>query len=149
MITQGDFSFLSYYVYALLFVHAYDDPEQLRTLILSQSVWGLRRYHTGFDSWQIMNNINSTYWCKSYFSSIHGLYNINIYCNNITFAYWRHVFDCLKLFKCCSYWCLWLFIPVCNDRKRLSMLIFGRSCVWICQLVLSKLKYTDFKVVEY
>jgi hypothetical protein len=93
-------------------------------------VWYVSRTHKHPSDWSVM-----ILGCPYYFLSFmeQNVGDKNIYYNNINFVYWRHVFDCLKLFKCRSYLWLWLCIPVCNDPERLSMLIFGRSWMRICQ----------------
>ena len=58
---------------------------------------------------------------------------LSVKCSFHFTTYWRHFFDCLILFKSRSYLWLWLCMPVCNDPERLSMLIFRRLCMWICQ----------------
>ena len=113
MIIQGDFSLLSYCVYTLwLCVHVLNDPEQISILMFGQSsvrVW--LKYHKDvvFDkAWTILFRkvrANIT------FSSLHGLWNINIYNNIITFVYskyvifvyGRHVLDSLNVFLIYEY----------------------------------------------
>jgi hypothetical protein len=93
-------------------------------------VWSIIRTHKHASDWSVM-----ILGCRHSFLNFMepNLGDTNIYYNNINYVYWRNVFYCLKLFKCRSYLWLWLCIPVCNDPERLSMLIFGRSCMWICQ----------------
>ena len=88
-------------------------------------VWSVSRRHKHRSDWSVM-----ILGCRHSFLIFieQNLGDTNIYYSNINFF-----FDYLKLFKCRSYLWLWLCIPVSNDPERLSMLIFGRSCMWICQ----------------
>jgi hypothetical protein len=78
-------------------------------------VWSVSRTHKNASDWSVM-----ILGCPHSFLNFmeRTLGEKNIYYNNINFVYWRHVFDCLKLFKCRSYLWLWLCIPVCNDPER-------------------------------